>query len=156
MTCRHRPAVAPRNDDDHALVRRRGNASGTGSTEGFAVHREIATNSIRECDYPDVGGLWNQVAPIESTGTWLRRGFWYAETDAVVFNRIWDRNDKRLAAQDVNVNLPPVNNQSLGFNPIFLDTNRLLILNGSLAGTRCFRADHVGTFPVPRFAQSRP
>ena len=28
----------------------------------------------------------------------------------------------------------PVNNQSVGFNPIFLDTNRLLILNGALPG----------------------
>jgi hypothetical protein len=86
------------------------------------------------CDYSDGGGLWNEIAPIESTGTWLRRGFWYAETDAVVFTRTWDRNALRVAAADANVNLPPVNQQSLGFNPIFLDTNRIMILNGSLPG----------------------
>ena len=87
-----------------------------------------------ECGYPGAGGLWNQVAPIESTGTWLERGFWYAEADAVIFNRVWDRNDIRFAAEDVNVEQPPINNTSLGFNPIFLATNRLLILNGSLPG----------------------
>ena len=86
------------------------------------------------CAYPDEGGLWNEIAPIESTGTWLRRGFWYAETDALVFTRTWDRNDLRMAAGDTNVNNPPVNQASLGFNPIFLDTNRIMILNGSLPG----------------------
>jgi hypothetical protein len=88
-----------------------------------------------ECGYPGVAnGLFNQVAPIESTGTWLERGFWYAEADAVIFNRMWDRNPLRLAAGDPNVNLPPVNNTNLGFNPIFLTTNRVLILDGSLPG----------------------
>jgi len=83
---------------------------------------------------PDGGGMWSEIAPIESTGTWLQRGFWYCEADAVILNRIWASYDLRLAAQDVNVNNPPVNNQSLGFNPVFLDTNRLLIINGSLPG----------------------
>src|SRR5262249_3028608 len=54
--------------------------------------------------------------------------------DAVIFNRIWASYDLRLAAQDPNVNLPPINNTTVGFNPIFLDTNRLLIINGSLPG----------------------
>ena len=44
----------------------------------------------------DLHGLWGEVAPIESTGTWLRRGFWYAETDAVVFNRMWKRKDAAI------------------------------------------------------------
>jgi hypothetical protein len=87
-----------------------------------------------ECNYPQVSALWNQIAPIESTGTWLERGFWYAEADAVIFNRVWDRNSLRLAAEDPNVELAPVNNANLGFNPIFLATNRLLILDGSLPG----------------------
>src|SRR5947208_82208 len=43
----------------------------------------------------DLHGLMAELAPIESTGTWLRRGFWYAETDAVIFNRMWSRKDKR-------------------------------------------------------------
>ncbi len=50
----------------------------------------------------------------ESTGTWLRRGWWYTEIDAVVLNRIWKRDD----------------------TPIAFDTssNRVLRLNGSDPG----------------------
>ncbi len=51
--------------------------------------------------------MWDDYsAPIESTGTWLRRGFWYAEAEAVVWNRFWNRDSKFLAAQDVNVTNP--------------------------------------------------
>src|SRR4051812_15057009 len=52
---------------------------------------------------PGERSLWTQLAPIESTGTWLRRGFWYAETDAVIYNRLWRRKDQRFAAEDQNV-----------------------------------------------------
>jgi hypothetical protein len=104
---------------------------------GFSVPQDGGYDSYNlgnECDTPRVDGLWNEFAPIESTGTWLQRGFWYAEVDAVIYNRVWSRYDLRLAAEDVNVELPPVNNVSLGFNPIFLDTNRLMIIQGSLPG----------------------
>ena len=45
-----------------------------------------------ECD--EWGGF-----PIftESTGTWLRRGWWSAEVDAVMMNRMWKRDDQVLA-----------------------------------------------------------
>lgn len=33
----------------------------------------------------------------ESTGTWLRRGWWSAEVDAVMMNRMWKRDDQILA-----------------------------------------------------------
>ncbi len=33
----------------------------------------------------------------ESTGTWLRRGWWSAEVDAVIMNRMWKRDDQVLA-----------------------------------------------------------
>jgi hypothetical protein len=33
----------------------------------------------------------------ESTGTWLRRGWWSAEADAVMMNRMWKRDDQVLA-----------------------------------------------------------
>ncbi len=36
-------------------------------------------------------------ALLESTGTWLRRGFWYAEADAVLFSRSFDKNEFVLA-----------------------------------------------------------
>jgi hypothetical protein len=39
--------------------------------------------------------LMYDIIPIltESSGTWLNRGFWYTEVDAVIFNRFWDRHD---------------------------------------------------------------
>src|SRR3954466_2277702 len=105
------------------------------------------------CDtyHPSAGGLWMQLAPIESTGTWLRRGFWYAEADAVIFNRMWSRADLRVAAEDPNVTLPPINpapgvNGSLGFNPLFLATNRILILNGALPGEDATVRGTLGNF----------
>lgn len=90
--------------------------------------------------YGDANGFWNEIAPIESTSTWLQRGFWYAEADAVVLNRMFKRDDIRYAAQDPNVDIPPLANPQtgqglgLGFNPVFLSTNRVLILNGGLPG----------------------
>src|SRR6266850_1812222 len=68
------------------------------------------------CDpyLPHERGLWTQLAPIESTGTWLRRGFWYAETDAVIYNRLWERKDQRFAAEDQNVTVGPFFNPNPG------------------------------------------
>ena len=81
----------------------------------------------------DPHGLWaQQSAPIESTGTWLRRGFWYAEAEAVVWNRHWNRDNKIFAAEDVNVTSPNFFDPraSLGI----LNTNRLLMLDGAQPG----------------------
>ncbi|MCC7475306.1 MAG: BBP7 family outer membrane beta-barrel protein [Pirellulales bacterium] len=109
-------------------------AEGGFSAESFPAAQADCYDLSGDTSYPDVGGMWDYVAPIESTGTWLQRGFWYAETDAVVLNRMWNRNDKRYAAQDVNVEAPPVNNTNLGFNPLFLTTNRILIVSGAHPG----------------------
>ena len=79
------------------------------------------------CTYPDLGGYWNEVPPIESTGTWLSRGFWYAEADAVIYNRAWDRHNILYAAEDANVENP-------NFFPALLSTNRALFLDGSQPG----------------------
>jgi hypothetical protein len=102
----------------------------------------------QNCDpyLPQERGLWTQLAPIESTGTWLRRGFWYAETDAVIYNRLWNRKDQRFAAEDQNVTLGPQNGVSVGFNPIFLNTNRVLILNGGLPGQDATARGTLGNF----------
>jgi hypothetical protein len=118
------PAQGPALDAIEPSDSRNGSMQGDGYTQS------------EYCDpfAPQVRSLWTQLAPIESTGTWLRRGFWYAETDAVIYNRLWSRKDERFAAEDPNVTLGPVNAQSLGFNPVFLNTNRILILNGSLPG----------------------
>lgn len=104
------------------------------SAESFSNAQEGSYDVTGDGSCPDGGGFWNQVAPIESTGTWLQRGLWYAEADAVIYTRIWDNADTRFAAQDSNVNLAPVNNTSLGFNPVFLRTNRILIVEGDQPG----------------------
>jgi hypothetical protein len=75
---------------------------------------------------------WHQhvPAPIESTGTWLRRGFWYAEADAVVWNRNWNRDNKWFAADDPDVESPTFFFQTAAL----LSTNRLLVLDGAHPG----------------------
>jgi hypothetical protein len=81
---------------------------------------------------PDVMAHIPGIAPIESTGTWLRRGFWYVETDAVIWNRLWNRDDKLFAAQDTQVNNP---NFFSRLNPVpILNTNRLMYLESAHPG----------------------
>jgi len=68
----------------------------------------------------------SQPALMESTGSWLRRGFWYTEIDAVILNRDFDRNMLVLIEQRVgtgqfldgfgrpiNNNLPRTNDLSI-------------------------------------------
>lgn len=38
-------------------------------------------------------------AALESTGTWLRRGFWYSELDILIMDRVWRRDNFVLAFQ---------------------------------------------------------
>ncbi len=81
---------------------------------------------------PEMHGHWPGLAPIESTGTWLRRGFWYAEADGVIWNRLWNRDDKLYAAQDPQVNNPSFFSR---LNPVpILNTNRLMYLESSHPG----------------------
>lgn len=69
----------------------------SGASDGFEVIAPPITSM------GDIGGsmqpipqdeqLWEcGPAVTESTGTWLRRGFWYVESEAVVLNRYWDRS----------------------------------------------------------------
>lgn len=47
-------------------------------------------------------------AVTESTGTWLRRGLWFADAEAVIMSRIWNNNNFTLVGED---EIPvPVNN----------------------------------------------
>ncbi|MCI0335488.1 MAG: BBP7 family outer membrane beta-barrel protein [Planctomycetes bacterium] len=81
---------------------------------------------------PEMHGHWPGLAPIESTGTWLRRGFWYAEADGVIWNRLWNRDDKLYAAQDPQVNSPTFFSR---LNPVpILTTNRLMYLESAHPG----------------------
>jgi hypothetical protein len=100
----------------------------------LATPSETAIESLEgyEETAPTPYDLWDdRPARIESSGTWLRRGLWYAEADAVVLNRLWSRDDQFYAVEDQNVTLrqdfPP-------FTPFIPDTNRLLILKGAQPG----------------------
>jgi hypothetical protein len=86
---------------------------------------------------PGLHDQWHgPTAPIESTGTWLRRGFWYAEAEAVVWNRMWNRDDKFLAVADPQVDS---NRNFFDFvaniaaNTAF-NTNNMLMLQSSNPG----------------------
>lgn len=62
-----------------------------------------------------------QPALLESTGTWLRRGFWYAEADAVIFNRRSSKTSIILMSDsDVsitsNITLPDTFTNTVIFN----------------------------------------
>ncbi len=59
-------------------------------------------------------------ALLESSGTWLRRGFWYSEADAMLLGREFNRNGMILIEQLTNVT-----NASIGFSG--LQSNQLLV-----------------------------
>jgi Putative beta barrel porin-7 (BBP7) len=82
---------------------------------------------------PGLHEHWKEpAAPIESTGTWIRRGFWYAEAEAVIWNRHWNRDDVLYAAQDQQVQDPTFFSR---FNPTrTLFTNRALYVDGAHPG----------------------
>lgn len=64
----------------------------------------------------------------ESSGTWLSRGVWFMEVDAVAFHRVWNRNNVLYAAADPVVTSP-------AFGAISqLSTNRYLELSNSHPG----------------------
>ncbi len=105
----------------------------------LAGEQQLTVDSLEGCDDFAAGpqDYWDTYsAPIESTGSWLRRGFWYAQTEAVVWNRFWNRDAKFLAAQDQNVLNPqffPFSPNFSGQKPVF-NTNRLMMLDGSQPG----------------------
>jgi hypothetical protein len=102
------------------------------SLDGYDPHAPHAYEQFG----PDQHAFWaNQPALIESTGTWLRRGFWYAEAEAVIWNRHWNRDAVFFAAQDVNITNPVFFEfQALGGLGGRFNTNRQLILDGAQPG----------------------
>ncbi len=104
--------------------------------EGFAGALDSGHVDVESLDGyapgPTPYDLWDdRPARIESTGTWLQRGLWYVEAEAVSLNRTWNRDDQIYAAEDPNVasraDYPPFSQ----FVPL---TNRLMILEGSQPG----------------------
>lgn len=70
-------------------------------------------------------------AVLESSGTWLRRGFWYSELDAVILNRKFSRNSFFLMQQ-----------QTLGAFPL----NNTLAIFGSRPGAETAPRLKLGRF----------
>jgi hypothetical protein len=91
-------------------------------------------------------------AGLESTGTWIRRGFWYSEVDAVIFNRKFNRDGVVLIGQPVGFSTSPFGGQ----------VHNQLRLNGSKPGAHGvprltlgrflfrdhYNRDHVGEFTI--------
>ncbi len=78
------------------------------------------------------------IALLESTGTWLRRGFWYAEIDVVVFDRIWRRDGLALMSQRVGTGTDDFG------RPIALSNS--LLLNGGQLGAEAAPRMTLGRF----------
>ena len=69
----------------------------------------IPTGDLQAGLQPHIAGeefsfLQCDPALLESTGTWLRRGFWFTEVDAVILNRDFSRNGVGLMAQATHIN----------------------------------------------------
>ena len=78
------------------------------SVESSTSASEIQGESFSPDIYTDYEDSYYCDQPIlESTGTWLRRGFWYAEVDAVISNRKWSRDAIILASQTTGVTQVP-------------------------------------------------
>ncbi len=77
-------------------------------------------------------------ALLESSGTWLRRGFWYTEVDIVVTDRIWRQDAFVLMDQQVGV-------VQSTFNQFFPQSNKLLI-NGGQNGAEAAPRLKLGRF----------
>ncbi|MGI9427838.1 MAG: BBP7 family outer membrane beta-barrel protein [Bythopirellula sp.] len=66
-----------------------------------------------------------QPALLESTGTWLRRGFWYSEVDVLLMDRIWRRDGFILAQQDIPTAPAPENTFGIGENALGIEGGRI-------------------------------
>jgi hypothetical protein len=75
--------------------------------------------------------LWHgQTATPISSGTWLERGMWYVEAEAVVQNRVWNRDETLYASDDPNV----LNTNFFPAIPSLLTSNRTIWLQGGHPG----------------------
>lgn len=105
----------------------------TGEQSMLVEPGQSSVDSCEECN-GSAYDLWDmESVPIESSGTWLRRGLWFAEADVVVMNRIWSRHDMLLASAD---SLPPP----------FSGSNRFLYLRSAHPGEDASLKTTLGRF----------
>jgi hypothetical protein len=99
------------------------------ATSGDLAANGVETGASREWQLFDC-----EPALMESTGTWLRRGFWFAEADAVIFRRSFDRDGIALMQSN------PLNN----FPALF--PRNILAIDGSKPGAETTPRIKVGRF----------
>lgn len=80
------------------------NSFSSGQPTSKLVPEPISSDGLQPTLQPyDAGDNYHildcEPALLESTGTWLRRGFWYSEVDALLMDLIWRRDDSNIAFQ---------------------------------------------------------
>jgi hypothetical protein len=80
----------------------------------------------------------------ESSGTWLRRGFWYAEADLILANKAWDRKGLLLAFEGNVSASPGTSFGQVGFGPVLALNN--LVIDGSAPGAQPMARVSLGRF----------
>ena len=97
-----------------------GDDSGTPSMESSSYPlTDIPSTTLEPIPVDDFGTVYEPGFPggdpsvfhcepslMESTGTWLRRGFWFAEVDAVLLNRDFSRSGQVLMFQNTLPQIP--------------------------------------------------
>ena len=64
------------------------------------------------------------IALLESSGTWLRRGFWYTEVDVVLADRIWRRDNMELMSQQVGRTTDQIGRTVFQTNDLLIEGGR--------------------------------
>ncbi len=93
------------------------------------VLEPIASGDLQEsaCPYPgdETFQLFGkEIARLESSGTWLRRGFWFTEVDVILADRIWRRDDLALMSQLVGATTDVFNRPVPLRNELLLEGGR--------------------------------
>jgi hypothetical protein len=116
------------------------------SGEAIELMPESAEDGSFGNYYGDPMHLDAGCAPLfESSGTWLRRGFWYAEGDYMLMNRSWDRKGLLFAFEGGQSSAPGINLAGQpAFGPVL--TLNPLIIEGSKPG-----ADGMARVTLGRF-----
>lgn len=140
--------AAPSIDEAGSLPESIGGDEIGGTFSGEASGRLVPEPMAEEIGEPggdvsflDIPSQVYEMCPalFESSGTWLKRGFWYAEADYVLLNRQWDRHGLMLMFETTTGSVPygliggPLGLQS-GQPQTLLVFNELTIRGGKPGG----------------------
>ncbi len=98
-------------------------SSSEGSLEPFAdsVGSGGFAESVEEFALRDETCFAYEPALLESSGSWVRRGFWYSEVDVVISDRIWSKDGTVLMSQVVGSRLTPLGRTQLVTNALAIN-----------------------------------